>query len=179
MKKNLFLLFALILSGLFISAIVAPKEATETIKWYTWEEAIAMYKKEPKKIFIDVYTDWCHWCKVMDKSTFPDAEVASYMNKYFYAVKLNAEQREDIQFDNHTFKYIAQGSRGVHELAHALLDGKLGYPSFVYLDEQLSRITISPGYKKPEDMIKELKFIGENIFLTSTWENYLQNKTKK
>src|SRR6185295_7853223 len=92
------------------------------IKWMTFEEAVEKSKTEKRKIFIDVYTDWCGWCKVMDKNTFPDPEVARLLNEKFYPVKLDAEQTADITFRGTTFKFIAQGNKGVHQLAAALLN---------------------------------------------------------
>ena len=57
------------------------------VKWMSFEEAVAKSKIEKRKIFIDVYTDWCGWCKVMDKSTFNDPQVAKILNEKFYPVK--------------------------------------------------------------------------------------------
>ncbi len=152
----------------------APAEAT--IKWLSFEEAVLLSKKNPKKMFIDVYTDWCGWCKKMDKVTFTDPKVAEYMNKHFYAVKLDAEQKAEIKYKGHKLKYIAEaGRRGVHELAYSLLEGRLGYPSFVYLDENQDRITISPGFKDAEVMIKELKFIGDEIYKRQKYEDYIKS----
>jgi thioredoxin-related protein len=153
-------------------ASVAPAE----LKWYTWEEATELNKTKPKKMMIDVYTDWCGWCKRMDKSTFTDTAVAAYLNENFYPVKLNAEQREEIVFGRDTFRYVDSGAgRGVHTLAYALLDGKMGYPSVVYLDEQYRRIMISPGYKESADMLKELKFASEEQYNKTSWEEYNAN----
>lgn len=152
---------------------------TEEIKWYTWDEAIQLSEKKPKKIFIDLYTDWCGWCKKMDQTTFKDPAVVKYMNENFYAVKFDAEQKEEVKYNNHTFKYIASGSRGVHELAYSLLDGKLGYPSYVYLDEQQARISISPGYKTADSFIKELKFFGGNYYQKTTYEAFMKSQQGK
>lgn len=143
-------------------------------RWYTWEEAVELNKTNPKKIMVDVYTDWCGWCKKMDKSTFASPEVTAYLDSHFYAVKLNAEQRDAIIFGRDTFTYMDSGNgRGVNTLAYALLDGKMGYPSIVYLDEQFRRIMISPGYKETSDLMRELKFAKEEIYSKQTWEAYL------
>ncbi len=153
---------------------LAPVTTTEAeIEWLTWEEAMARMEKEPKKIFIDVYTDWCGWCKKMDRSTFVDPKVTTAMNKNFYAVKFNAEQRDDVDYKGHTLKYRPDaGRRGVHELAYSLLDGRMSYPSFVYLDEIQNRITISPGYKDGATMLTELSYIGDDHFKTQKFAEY-------
>ena len=138
-----------------------------------FEEALAKGQQEPKKIFIDVYTNWCGWCKRMDKATFADSTVAAYLSANFYPVKLNAEQKEEIQFAGQTFKYVeTEGGRGVHTLAYSLLDGQMGYPSFVFLNEKYERIMISPGYKEAKDILKELRFAKEEQYKTTTWEKY-------
>ena len=142
------------------------------IKWYTWEEAVELSKTSPKKVFIDLYTSWCGWCKRMDATTFKEDDIVDYLNDNFYPVKFNAEQKESIDFNGKEFKFIAQGRRGVHQLAYALLDGRLGYPAFVLLDESFARIMISPGYKKGYQLIKELTFAKEEKYLEMSFEDF-------
>ena len=142
------------------------------IRWYTWEEAVAACERNPRKIFVDVYTDWCGYCKRMDASTFTDSLVADYINRHFYAVKLNAEQQAEINYKGHSFAFQRNGSRGYHELAAALLDNRMQYPSFVYLDEQHNRITISPGYKAPDGLMRELRYVADEHYKTVRFEQY-------
>lgn len=177
MKIALPLLLAIVaiacMNGSSAQETTPTPPADATIQWLTWDEAMLKMKAEPKKIFIDLYTDWCGWCKRMDATTFTDPKVIASMNAHFYAVKFNAEQTADVVYDNHTFKYHGEvGRRGVHELAYALLDGQMSYPSFVYLDAQRQRISISPGYKDADMMDVELRFIGGDHFLTQTFEAF-------
>ncbi|WP_332912621.1 thioredoxin family protein [Algoriphagus boritolerans] len=65
--------------------------AQDQINWLKFEEAIAANAKSPKMLLVDVYTDWCGWCKKMDKDTFTDPKVIAYINSNFYPVKMNAE----------------------------------------------------------------------------------------
>ena len=106
------------------------------------EEAYALTLTEstPKKIFIDVYTDWCGWCKRMDKATFQNPEVAAYMNEHYYNVKFDAEQKESIEILGNTFEFVPQGSRGYHELAAALLNGKMSYPTVVFMNPKFEML---------------------------------------
>jgi len=176
MNKSLFA-FILMVSVVFLSFGVkhysSSKKSETPIKWYSLEEAVALQKKKPKKIFIDMYTDWCGWCKRMDATTFTDPTVAAYLNEKFYCVKFNAEQKEPIIFQGKTFNFVTSGSRGYHELAATLLDGQLGYPSFVYLNEKLERITISPGYKQPDQIMPELKYVGGGHYETLKYNEFL------
>jgi len=146
----------------------------EKVDWMTWEEAVAQASQDenPKKIFVDVYTDWCGWCKKMDKTTFGNMEVAAYMNQNFYMVKMDAEGKQDIFFKDKTYKFIPNGRRGYHELAATLLNGRLSYPSTVFLDEKVQIITVVPGYQDANNFLKIAKYIGEDIFRDTTWQEY-------
>lgn len=145
----------------------------QEIKWMTWEQAAEANEKEPKKVFVDLYTDWCGWCKKMDATTFKDPAVIEAMNKDFYAVKLNAEQKESIMWKGQEFKWVSGGRSGVNMLAYELLDGKLSYPSFVLLDGVYARIAISPGYKQPEALLKELRYAAGEHYKTTKWEDFM------
>ena len=82
------------------------ERSEEGIKWISFEEAVMLSEKTPKKLFIDVYTSWCGWCKKMDATTFKEKEVVSFINENFYPVKLNAETRDTIRFREKEFKYV-------------------------------------------------------------------------
>ncbi len=160
---------SLLIIGVFaMYSFVGPVEETNdwgSVKWYTFEEAVQANKANPKKFMIDVYTDWCGWCKRMDKATFQQDEISKYLNENFYAVKFDAEMKTDVEFKGHTFNYIANaGRKGVHTLAYSLLEGSMSYPSIVFLDENVDRIMVSKGYKGPEDFIKELKYAAEDHY---------------
>ena len=142
------------------------------VRWMTFEEAVAKAKKEKRKIFVDVYTDWCGWCKVMDKNTFNDPEVARILNEKFYPVKFNAEQREDVVFDGHTFRFIESGRSGYHELAASLLNNKLSYPTVVFLTEEFEMIQPLPGFRKAQEFHKIIQYIGEDHFKSLSWDDF-------
>ena len=138
---------------------VAPKE--EGVKWLTIEQAQELNKKKPRKIFIDVYTDWCGWCKRMDKTTFNHPKVAKYLNDNFYPVKLDAEQNANIIFKDQVYK---MGARGTHDLAVSLLAGQMSYPTTVYLDEKLNVISPIPGYMEAKQFNALLHFINTEAY---------------
>ncbi|MDX5326488.1 MAG: DUF255 domain-containing protein [Bacteroidota bacterium] len=147
----------------------------ERIHWMTIEEAEQATQKEPRKILIDVYTDWCGWCKKMDQTTFQDPELVQYVNENYYAVKLDAEGRDSIRIKGHTFKYIPQGRRGYHELAAALLQGKMSYPTLVFLDEELRMIQPLPGFQTVTGLEPILKFFASNGYKDGDWETFQKN----
>ncbi len=148
--------------------------SAQDIQWLSWEEAVALTKNEgnTKKVFVDVYTDWCGWCKKMDKDTFQNPEVAQYMQENFYMVKFDAEGKDPIEFDGRTFKFVPSGRRGYHELAAALLQNRLSYPTVVFLDENLKMLSPVPGYQKAKPFLKIARYFGDDIYENQDWNSY-------
>lgn len=138
---------------------VRAQAQNHQVNWMTWEQAIEANKTVKKKIFIDLYTDWCGWCKVMDRNVFQDSAVAAYMNEHFYCVKFNAEQKADIQYQQVVFRYKPEYK--AHDLAVSLLEGKMSYPSLVFLSEKEQKLTVIKGYQEKEVFLKNLKIVAE------------------
>ena len=154
--------------------------AQEKIKWMDFEEAVAACEKHPKKIFIDVFTDWCGWCKKMDQTTFADSLVASYMNKHYYAVKFNAERTDTVRFQGYDYVYVPNpnGKKGIHQLAAAMLQNKLSYPSYVLFNEECKLLQVIPGYQKTEAFLPILHYFGEDAFQTTPWKEFVETYSK-
>ncbi len=153
----------------------------KNVKWMTWDEAVKMSSKAkeegktPKKIFVDIYTDWCGWCKKMDAETFEKPAVAHYLNTHFYPVKFNAEQKEDIVFDGKTFKFIPNGRRGYHELAAALLAGKMSYPTVIFLSNDFQLLQRVPGYLNIPTFDMIMHYLAEDHYTKTTWPDFQQS----
>lgn len=161
---------------LFFGLLTFATQAQE-VEWLSWDEAakLAETDKSPKKIFVDVYTDWCGWCKKMDKDTFQNAEVAAYMKANFYMVKLDGEGKDPIEFKGKTYNFVPSGRKGYHEFAAALLQGKLSYPTTVFLDEEMNMLSPVPGYQKPEPFLNIAKYFGDDIYKEKDWKAYSAN----
>lgn len=165
-------LFFVLVATFLVSLSSFKDTVQEGVNWMTFEEAIEQAKVEKKKIFIDVYTDWCGWCKVMDKNTFSQPVIANYLNDNFYPVKFDAEQKGNIDFKGTTYKFVASGRKGYHQLAAALLQNKLSYPSVVFLDEDFNMIQPLPGYQKPDNFEMIIKFIGSDGYRKTDWKTW-------
>ena len=157
-------LFTLIVGMLLNTNKMLAQDAAK-IKWMSLDQAFAAQKKEPRKIVIDVYTDWCGWCKVMDKNTFSDAKVIEFVNKKYYAVKLNAEQAGQISIGDKQYNYP--------QLASELMQGKMSYPTIVYLDEKFGMIQPIPGYQEAKVFHQVITFLGDNHFKKTDFEKYI------
>lgn len=128
LKKITFGLFILFMMGSFNTIKTA---ATEELKWYDWNEGVIKARKEGKIALIDTYTDWCHWCKVMDKNTYTNELVIAAINKDFVPIKFNPELDR---------RYINGGDTlSGRELLGALSGGNSsGYPTtYFYLTKKV------------------------------------------
>ncbi len=159
---------------LLFSGVSHYRAHAQEVEWLTWQQATELARTDanPKKIFIDVYTDWCGWCKRMDKDTFQNPQVAQYMSENFYMVKLDGEGKEPIEFKGKTYTYVPSGKRGYHQFAAALLQGRLSYPTVVFLDEQLNMLSPVPGYQKPGPFLNIARYFGEDIYKEIDWKTY-------
>lgn len=152
-----------------------PAQSQEKINWVNWDDAQSLMKKQKRKVLVDVYTNWCGWCKRMDASTFQDPRIVKYVNKNYYAVKFNAEQREDINFKSKVFKYMSRGNRGVHELAIEITNGQLSYPTFVFMDEDFNTIQPLPGYQDADTFEIITNYFGGNHYKTTPYQSFQEN----
>lgn len=166
--KNLIksrILYILVLIAFGISAS-KPKSETpkeKEIKWLTFEQAIKESQKGKRKIVVDVYTDWCGWCKKMDATTFSHPKIVDYINKKYYAVKLDAESMKTFQFKGQTISE--------RELATQVLK-VTAYPTTVYLDENFDLISPVPGFWEAKEYDKVIHFFGDDNHKKLSWEDF-------
>lgn len=91
------------------------------LKTYSFEEAEKLSKENPKPIVIFIHTSWCNYCRMMKNSTFKNQEIITLLNDNYYFISFDAESKDDIHFDNHTFQFKPNGQNiGIHELATEL-----------------------------------------------------------
>lgn len=140
-------------------------------------EAFELQKQNPKKIFVDVYTDWCGWCKKMDRETFSKENVAKYMNGNFYCVKFNAEGNDTIVFQGQKFINSNYGKRrATHPFARILLNSSMSYPSFVFLDEKSKGIMVVKGYREAPAWMPYLRYVVKNKYKNMNFKTYFQKE---
>jgi thioredoxin-related protein len=167
-----FLFFIALLLVLLYQPVVS--QTSGKVNWQEFNSLEKLQKSQSKKVLVDVYTDWCGWCKKMDASTFSHPVIIELLDKYFYSVKLNAEKADTILYAGKKF-YLPGPGRTTHTLAALLLNGKMSYPSTVFLDESLKSLGPVPGYLEPAMMEKILVYFGENHYKTTDWKVFEKN----
>jgi len=153
----------------FLILIISTLSLAKNPEWKKFDEGMKLAKQSGKKVLIDVYTDWCSWCKKMDANTYTDNSVIEYLNKNFVVIKLNAEANEKISFAGQSFS-PAEFAQGM---------GVNGYPATLFLKSDGQPITLLPGYSEAGMFIHILSFIGENHYEKKKFAEYLAEKGVK
>jgi thioredoxin-related protein len=165
--------FLVLLIPLLLASFLSRKK--EKLKWLSLDELQTAYAKQPKPILIDVYTDWCGWCKVMDKETYSNEKVAAYINEHFYAVKFNAESKEPAFFGKKKYGYNT--AYNANDLAVYLLSGRMGYPTTVLLSSLDAQPAPLSGYLKPSELEASVKYFGEGAYKKQDFPAYRKGFT--
>lgn len=132
------------------------------LKSNSFEEIDSLQQIQKRKIIVFIHTDWCQFCQRMKAATFKNQEIIQKLNSDFYFIDFNAEEKRDIIFNNHTFKYQPSGNNvGVHELALQLgtQNNQIVYPVFCVLNEKYETIFQYSNYLSTKDF----KILLENL----------------
>jgi thioredoxin-related protein len=172
MRKMMYVMLVL-MSMTFVACAQSQKDNKNEIKWKTFEEVEVLMKTKPKKVLVDLYTNWCGWCKRMDANTYSNSELIDYVNENYYAIKFNTEEKKDIVFQGKTYKMSQQGRNATNQLAIELLNGKLSYPTTAFLDENFQPIAVQPGYLEVDIMETILKYIGTNSHKKQAYQDFV------
>ncbi|MEO6931358.1 MAG: DUF255 domain-containing protein [Chitinophagaceae bacterium] len=164
----------IIASFLLFITLVSFKgnEPAGKITWLSLSEAETAAAISNKPILIDLYTDWCVWCKVMDKRTYTNNSLAAYVQGKFYAVKINAETKTAIKWSGRSFNFSSDYK--VNEFAIYVTGGRLVFPTTVIIPSNGSAPQAIPGYLKPKELELFLKYFGEGFYKHLSVEEYMQ-----
>ena len=145
----------------------------QPIQWHEWgEEAFAAAQRENKPMLLDIGAVWCHWCHVMDRESYDDAEVAAIVNEHFIAVKVDRDERPDIDSRYQAAVSAVSGQGGWPLTAFLTPDGKPFYggtyfpPTDGYGRPSFKRVlmSIANAYKeKHGDVVEQAKMVESAI----------------
>jgi thioredoxin-related protein len=143
------------------------------LEWLNMDELGLKLKENPKPVLIDLYTNWCSWCKEMDNETYRNPEVVSYINDHFYPVKLDAESKDVVQWKARTFKF--NPGYNLNEFALYVTSGDPGFPTTVIIPDQKSEPQAVPGFLNPNELEPVLKYFGEGAYKTESYSEFKSN----
>jgi len=133
------------------------------VAWRGWNDGLAAAAGGGKPVIVDVYTDWCGWCKRMDRDVYAKAEVGDYLNSHFVMVRLNAESAERVSYAGHTV--TARALAGAFQVT--------GYPTTIFLRSDGTHMVNVPGYVPADRFMKLVRFIGDgHLDKGESWEEY-------
>lgn len=142
------------------------KPKKEQITWLSFEQGVAASKKEKKMMVVDFYTDWCGWCKVMDKETYGNDNVIKFAREKLVFVKVNAESDAKTKFRDREYTY--------RELARAF--GVTGYPATAFIDANGEVITLVPGYVPPDKFLPVLEYLEGGHYKSMKFDEFVEKK---
>jgi thioredoxin-related protein len=169
-SSKIFIFFAIIL--LFSANVKAQNQMQgNLVKWISIEQADSLFKINPKPIFIDVYTEWCGWCKKMAAVTFSNKPIADYLNTNFYPVRFDAEGFDTIKYQGKTYTNPGGYNQSKHDFAKFILNGRYSFPTIVYIDRN-KQINPVPGYMEPLDIEPLLVFFSEDVYVNTNFNDF-------
>jgi uncharacterized protein YyaL (SSP411 family) len=139
MKKLSVILFF----ALFI--ITNSFKTAEEIKWLDFNTGYKLAVKKKKIIMVDVYTDWCGWCKVMDRETYAKSEIAALVNQHFVPIKFNPETPNVV----YTFEGKDYNGKGLKDI---ISNNQIrGYPATMFINTKNKKSSLVSGYLNPQE----------------------------
>ena len=172
-KNLIFLFFVLIQFQLY----------SQEINWMSLDEVREAQKTNPKNVLIDVYTNWCGPCKLMDRNTFSNTDIIRIINENYYAVKFNAEGNDNVTFMDKVFtnpnfdSTKTQKRNSSHQLTQFL--GINAYPSTLFFDSDMNYLTPVKGYLNPKQIEIYLLLFKDNTYKNvksqSDFDNFVKN----
>jgi len=140
------------------------------IQWLNLTDATSSLQSQKKPVLIDLYTDWCSWCKVMDKKTYLNKNVEQYVREKFYAVKVNAESKDALVWAGKTYQY--NRNYKVNDFAVFITHGQLSFPTTIIIPADGSEPQAIPGYLETKDFELIAKYFGEGGYGKIPFDKY-------
>ncbi|HAV02085.1 MAG TPA: thioredoxin [Chryseobacterium sp.] len=153
MKNRCFHITRSLLFLLLFSAAVRAQQ-------HPVEIAVQQTQKASKPVVLFLHTDWCNYCKAMQKTTFNNHEVKKLLTEDYYFAKLDAAEKQPIYFGSELYEYKPTGvGSGYHELAAKLAEqeGEAGYPALLILTPDLKLIFRYNGFLKASELAELLR----------------------
>ncbi|MCS7085351.1 MAG: DUF255 domain-containing protein [Bacteroidia bacterium] len=144
--------------------------ANAQIDWLEAQKAFDYARGDNRKVLFYIYADWCGWCKLFERRTLSNPGVYAYLNRHFYAVKIDAMGQNDIILGGKRFVFMPEVN--AHQLAYLLLDGEMRYPALVVMTAAGEILSPVRGFMDPALTRKFLAYFAESCYEYVKWEDF-------
>ncbi|HLQ67642.1 MAG TPA: DUF255 domain-containing protein [Candidatus Limnocylindrales bacterium] len=143
----------------------APESAVKKLDWLEFDEAAARAAKQDKHLIVDVYTTWCGWCRVMERETYGNAEVAAYLADNFVLAKVNGESAAKLHYKG----------QELTERQFARAVGVTGYPATYFLKPNAELLGGVSGYIKTPDFMIYTHYVATRWYQKGKIQDYVDS----
>lgn len=171
--KRIYLFFI----PLFLSVILTSQNLSDSIHWMSIEKAGELFFEKQKPIMFYFYKNDCDSCRLQERTTFSNPEVANYINILFYPVKINVETKDSLKFFDGKY-YKNTGKYGkIHDLVYKLAVTKDNFPALVVFSRRAVGKSFF-GYKNRDEIFRILIYYAEDIDVSTSYEDWYKYHKK-
>jgi len=148
------------------AAFAAPALGAGEVGWLNWDQGTPEAAITGRPILVDVYTDWCGWCRRIDRDVYAREDVSDYLSRHFVTVRLNAESLDTARYADRTWT-----ERGLAQRFRVR-----SYPTTLFLRPGGEHLVSVPGYVPADRFLLMLRYVGEDhIGRGVRWSDFEQS----
>jgi len=148
---------------IFLPFMLSFAQIDEGVRWHQWTEGVIATQASGKYMLVDVYTDWCGWCKKMDREVYIHPQVQQLLATNFVTIKLNAESTN----------LITNGTNQYTEQECAKLLNVNSYPTILVFNSNFQLVAKLNGYRDANTFIRFLHYVSGKRYKRYTFDQYL------
>ncbi len=157
-------LLVLLIAPATVQGQAFSDESLDAPEWQPFEEAMGQAAETEQTVMVDIYAEWCNWCRRLEEEVYADTQVRNYLRENFAVTRLDFDDSEsEVTFQNEPF--------AVPEMAYLL--GAQGVPTVAFLSHEGEYITHLPGFVERDDFLDVLRFVATEAYKDQTWEEFV------
>jgi thioredoxin-related protein len=142
-----------------------PKTDAKKVEWLAFDAAAERAVKQDKHMIVDIYTTWCGWCRVMERETYANPEVAAYLKDNFVLAKVNGESANKLHWNG----------KELTERQFAREVGVTGYPATFFMKPNAELLGGVPGYIKSPDFMIYSRYVATRWYQKGKIQEYVDS----
>jgi thioredoxin-related protein len=142
-----------------------PKTEAKKVEWLAFDAAAERAVKQDKHMIVDIYTTWCGWCRVMERETYGNPEVAAYLKDNFVLAKVNGESANKLHWNG----------KELTERQFAREVGVTGYPATFFMKPNAELLGGVPGYIKTPDFMIYSRYVATRWYQKGKIQEYVDS----